>query len=197
MDKKRELFSQLVAENRSYRRFDETCHIASSDLMDLVALARLTPSAANLQPLKYITCANSDQNQAIFDTLKWAAYLKEWDGPEPGERPTGYIIMLQDRDIKNILNFDQGIAAQSIMLGAVSMGWGGCMIASFHKKKLRKILELPENLDILLVLAIGKPVETVEINPIVDNDVKYWRDDKNVHHVPKRALAEILIKEIK
>ena len=197
MDKNKEVFNQLVADNRSYRRFDETHRIEDTDLKDLVALARLTPSAANLQPLKYITCCHLDQNQEIFDTLKWAAYLKEWEGPVPGERPTGYIIMLHDQNIKKVLNFDQGIAAQSIMLGAVARGFGGCMIASFNQKKLRQILGLSANLDILLVLAIGKPVEIVEINPIIENEIKYWRDDKGVHHVPKRSLDEILVKEIK
>jgi len=197
MANKKELFSSIISKNRSYRRFDETFQINNSTLKELVELARLTPSAANLQPLKYISCCKVEQNQEIFDTLKWAAYLKEWDGPLSGERPTAYIIMLQDKSIKKVLNFDQGIAAQSIMLGAVSMDLGGCMIASFNKNKLRQLLGLSEDLEILLVLAIGKPIEVVKIDPIVENEVKYWRDKDKIHHVPKRSLDEILVKEIK
>ena len=100
MANKKEIFSSIILKNRSYRRFDETFQIYDNTLKELVELARLTPSAANLQPLKYITCCNPEQNQEIFATLKWAAYLKEWDGPLFGERPTAYIIMLQDKNIK-------------------------------------------------------------------------------------------------
>ena len=197
MADKKEILSSIILQNRSYRRFDETFQIEDSTLKELVELARLTPSAANLQPLKYVTCCNSEQNQNIFNTLNWAAYLKDWDGPSSGEKPTAYIVMLHDKNIKKVLNFDQGIAAQTIMLGAVSMGMGGCMIASFHQKKLKQILDIPEDMEILLVLAIGKPTEIVKIDPIVKNEVKYWRDDDKVHHVPKRSLDEILVKAFK
>ena len=184
---------ELVRKNRSYRRFDQTHLIDTATLHALVDAGRLSPNGANLQTLRYAV-SNGATNNLVFPTLGWAGYLKDWDGPAEGERPTGYIIMLCDSaSAKNPLE-DAGIAAQSIMLGAVEQGLGGCIFKNINRKQLKENLRLPENLDILMVLALGKPVETVVIDPVgADGDIKYWRDEANVHHVPKRALADVLI----
>jgi nitroreductase len=134
------------------------------------------------------------RNSSIFPHLSWAGYLKDWNGPEEGERPSGYIIILGDKNITRSFGCDHGIAAQSILLGASEMGLGGCMIGSIQKEDLRRDLAIPSHLEILLVLAIGKPKETVKIENIgPEGDVKYWRDAKGIHHVPKRSLDEIVI----
>jgi nitroreductase len=184
----------LVYKTRSYRRFDESHHIDNKILEGLVDLARLSPSAANRQPLKYILCNTPACCEKIFPSLAWAGYLKDWDGPEPGERPSAYIIILGDKNITESFNVDHGIAAQSIMLGSSEAGLGGCMIASVKRETLRKELKIPDNFDILLVLALGKPVEKVVLDDIMAGDVKYWRDNENCHHVPKRKLEELIIK---
>lgn len=182
----------LLLKNRSYRRFDESHQVTPIELLELVSLARMTPSAANLQPLKYYLSWEPPLNETIFRSLKWAGYLKEWNGPEPGERPSAYIIITADKDI-SIPDCDHGICAQTILLGAVEKGLGGCIIAAIARNKLQRELELPENLQILLVLAIGKPVEQVKIEEISGEKVEYWRDEEQVHHVPKRSLEEIVI----
>ena len=130
----------------------------------------------------------------VFPSVVWAAYLKDWDGPATGERPSGYIIILGDNSITEAFGVDHGIAAQSIMLGATEAGLGGCMIASIKREQLRNELKIPERYEILLILALGKPVEKVIIDEIKDNDVKYWRDPENNHHVPKRPLNDLIIK---
>ena len=124
----------------------------------------------------------------------WAGYLNDWPGPDPGERPSAYIIVLGDKAITDNFGVDHGIAAQSIMLGASDMGLGGCMIASIRKDDLRNEFSIPLQYEILLVLAIGKPVEKVVVDDIVNGDVKYWRDENRVHHVPKRTLEEVILK---
>ena len=185
---------KLVLKNRSYRRFYENVTIEYDTLRQLVDLARLSGSAANLQPLKYMLSVDQNMNASIFPHLKWAGYLKDWDGPSVGERPSGYIIILGDENITKTFGCDHGIAAQSILLGAVEQGLGGCMIGSIQRESLRRALEIPAYYEILLVLAIGKPKETVEIETIGSGgDVKYWRDEAGVHHVPKRSLDEILV----
>jgi nitroreductase len=184
----------LVFKTRSYRRFDESHRIDNKILEGLVELARLSASAANRQPLKYILCNTPACCEKIFPSLAWAGYLKDWNGPEPGERPSAYIIILGDKNITESFNVDHGIAAQSIMLGSSEAGLGGCMIASVKREALRKELKIPDNFDILLVLALGKPVEKVVLEDIMDGDVKYWRDNENCHHVPKRKLDELIIK---
>lgn len=185
---------ELVLKNRSYRRFYENFPIEDETLRQLVDLARLTGSASNLQPLKYMLSVDQKRNNSIFPHLRWAGYLKDWNGPEEGERPSGYIIILGDKNITRSFGCDHGIAAQSILLGASEMGLGGCMIGSIEKEDLRRELSIPSHLEILLVLAIGKPKEIVKIENIgPEGDVKYWRDAKGIHHVPKRSLDEIII----
>lgn len=183
----------LVYGTRSYRRFDESCQINRKQLEDLVDLARMSASAANRQPLKYLIYTTPEECRRVFPSLAWAGYLKDWDGPTDGERPSAYIIILGDKDIAESFNVDHGIAAQSIMLGATEAGLGGCMIASVKREVLRNELHIPGNLEILLVLALGKPVEKVVIDEVAGEDIKYWRDANGVHHVPKRRLDDLIM----
>ncbi len=184
----------LVYRTRSYRRFDETHIIDYKILENLVGLARLSASGANRQPLKYLLYDAPEDCARVFPSLVWAGYLKDWDGPEPGERPTGYIIILGDKTIAEEFGIDCGIAAQSMKLGATEAGLGGCMIASIRRELLRAELKIPDRFEILLILALGKPVEKVIVDDMVDGDVKYWRDREKSHHVPKRPLSELIIK---
>lgn len=187
-------FAELVFKNRTYRRFEESFGVGYGILTELINLTRFSPSGANRQPLKYLLYNNPIDCSRIFPSLAWAGYLNEWPGPEPGERPSAYIIILGDRSITDSFGVDHGIAAQTIMLGASSQGLGGCMIASIRKEELRKELDIPGQYEILLVLALGKPVEKVVIDDIKNGDVKYWRDENKVHHVPKRTLDELILK---
>jgi nitroreductase len=126
--------------------------------------------------------------------LAWARYLKDWSGPREGEKPAGYIVVLGDTEIAKSFGCDHGIAAQTILLGVVEKGLGGCMVASLDKDGLRQALKIPDRFEILLVLALGKPREKVVIETLKpDGDVKYWRDGDGVHHVPKRRLDDIIL----
>lgn len=189
-----ESFRDLVLRNRSYRRFDESHAISRDTLLELVDLARQTPSAANRQPLKYFLSHDPDRNAAIFPHLAWAGYLKGWTGPATGERPSAYIAILVDQSISKEWWCDDGIAAQTMLLEATRRGLGGCIIGAIQKKKLRQALQIPDHLLIRLVLALGEPAEQVVLAPVgADGDIRYWRDDQSVHHVPKRALDEIVL----
>ena len=186
---------ELVLKNRSYRRFYGEHAIDRDTLVELVDLAQHSASGANVQPLKFFLSHTPEMNANIFSHLGWAGYLKDWPGPDEGERPSAYIIILGDKNIKQSFGCDHGIAAQSILLGAVERGLGGCMLASVDRRdELSAKLGLSENLLILLVLALGKPKETVVIDPLGDDgDIKYWRDEDGVHHVPKRSLDELIV----
>ena len=184
----------LVLKSRSYRRFNEAKTINGEILRDLVDLARYAPTGSNKQPLKFWLSNSPEMNVAVFPNLAWAGALKEWGGPVEGERPAAYIIILGDTDIKAHFGVDHGIAAQTIMLGAAEQGLGGCMIASFKKKSLREALSIPERYEILLVLALGEPSETVVTEPLgADGSTTYYRDTEDVHHVPKRSLDSLIL----
>lgn len=188
------MIADLVMANRSYRRFHQERAIDAALLRQLVDLGRLSPSAANLQPLKYIISCDPTVTKRIFPTTKWAGYLKDWPGPEEGERPAGYIIILGDTEVSKGFGCDHGIAAQSILLGATEHGLGGCMIGSIDREDLRKVLNIPERYEILLILALGYPRETVVLEDVgPEGDIKYYRDPQDVHHVPKRTLDQVIV----
>jgi len=188
------MIESLIKQNRSCRRFYQDYEIDTETLKELVNLARLSASAANLQPLKYILSCSAEKNERIFSCLAWAAYLKGWPGPETGERPSAYIIILGDTRITKNFGCDHGIASQSILLGAREKGLAGCMIGAVKRKALRNIMKIKERFEILLVLAIGKPKEEIMIETVGDDGkIKYWRDNDGVHHVPKRKLDDIIL----
>jgi len=185
---------ELIRKNRSYRRFYQDTQIDLTTLKELVDLARLSPSARNAQPLKFILSCESQKNALIFSHLGWAGYLKEWPGPADGERPSAYIVILGDKRLSQRFGCDHGIAAQSILLGATEKGLGGCIIGSIQKDQLRQVLGISPELEILLVIALGRPKETVVIEPVgPEGDIKYWRDEQKRHHLPKRALEDIIV----
>jgi nitroreductase len=188
------MISDLIKANRSCRRFYENQTVELEILKELVDLARLCASAANFQPLKYILACRPETNAEIFSCLAWAGYLKDWPGPEPGERPAAYIVILGDIAISKDFGCDHGIAAQSILLGARARGLAGCIIGSINRDRLREILNIKSHLQILLVLAIGKPREKIVIESVgPDGSIRYWRDAEGVHHVPKRPLKEVIV----
>lgn len=187
-------FSDLVLTNRSYRRFDQKARIPKELLAELVGLARISPSPANLQALKFWLVSDEDECERVFKNVRFGGYYKDWDGPLEGEKPSAYIIILGDKNIKPIFEIDAGIAAQTMLLGAAEQGFGGCMVKAFKRESLREVLGLAENLEIVLVIALGKPAE---ISVIEDYDeakgVEYYRDAEDVHHVPKRTLDELIV----
>lgn len=187
------MFSDLVKKNRSYRRFKQTPALSRKDLEDLVEVARISSSGGNIQPLAYYLSSEPSTAEKIFGTLHWAGYLTDWSGPEKNERPTSYIVILRNNELTTNFTIDHGIAAENIRLSAAERGFGSCIIGSIDRKKLREVLELPNIYEILLVVALGAPGETVQLETAANGDIKYWRDDKGVHHVPKRALKDVII----
>lgn len=185
------MLRELILKNRSYRRFVETEEISLSTLVSLVDLARFSGSAANRQPLRFYLVHQPEQNQQVFDCLAWAGYLQDWPGPAAGERPTAYIIIATQEESRYLYT-DLGIAAQSILLGAVEIGLGGCQFGSVNRERLKVYFPLLKDYEILLVIALGQPGEDIRLVEAKD-DIKYWRDENMVHYVPKRPLHELII----
>ena len=188
-------FKELVRKNRSYRRFDASQAISEAELIDLIDVGRLTPSGGNKQCLRFVLSCGPETNEAIFSSIGWAAYLPDWPGPSEDERPTGYVIILYDRSISEPDHRDTGITAQTILLRAVEKGYGGCMFGTIREKKLRTFLGLPDDMEIALVIALGKPVETIVLEDVEPGgSIKYYRDTDQTHHVPKRTTGELILK---
>jgi len=188
------MIRDLALKARSTRRFKQGEKVGEAVLRELVELARVSPSASNRQPLKFILSADPGRNGRIFPNLAWAGALKNWGGPAEGERPAAYIVILGDTRISKDFGVDHGIAAQSMMLGAREKGYGACMVGSIKRDELRKSLGIADHLEVLLVLALGAPAETVVLEDAPPGgSVTYYRDAQDVHHVPKRTLDEMIV----
>jgi len=188
------MIRELVERSRSFRRFFEEEALDRDTLRGLVALARLAPTAANLQPLRYVITCEPGANLKVYPHLRWAGYLKDWPGPAQGERPPAFIIILLDTEISETVDCDHGIAAQTILLGAAEAGLGGCIISNMDRDGLAADLGIPGRFRILLAVAIGRPREKVRLEPLGSGgDVRYWRDSEGVHHVPKRDLDDLIL----
>lgn len=189
------MFKDLVIKNRSYRRFFEDYSVSEETLRELVDLARNTASTVNSQALRFKLITLSDERETVFNNLAWAGLLKDWHGPEKGERPSAYIIIMCDLSIGCNKHFDDGIAAQTILLGATEKGLGGCMFGSISRKSLAEELGIDlEKYSVDLIVALGKPKETVKIVELPeDGSTAYFRDENGTHYVPKRSLDDLIV----
>ncbi|MFO8052136.1 MAG: nitroreductase family protein [Thermoplasmatota archaeon] len=186
------MLNELLMNNRSYRRFYQERKLSKEEMFSLIGTARYCPSAANRQPLKFLPVYDRRADEKVFPELKWAGYLKNWDGPEQGEHPSAYIIVLLDKEISSDPLVDHGIAAQSILLKATEKGLGGCMLMAFDKERISESLGIPDRYEPILVIALGKPKEEVVLEDVREGKIEYYRDREGAHHVPKRTLDEIV-----
>lgn len=192
------MIRELIVKTRSIRRFKEDERLDETVLRELIDLARLGGSARNSQPLRYMMVTDRQLGARIFPHLGWAGYLTDWPGPAEGERPPAYVICLLDRRCckgpEGEARVDLGIATQNLLLGAAERNIHGCRIGSFSPA-VSELLQIDgSRYKLLLVIALGRAAEEVvleEAGP--DGDIRYWRDRRQVHHVPKRALADIII----
>lgn len=187
-------FLSLVKEARSCRRFAENEPLTEKDLDWLLECARLTPSGRNAQELRFVTITKGEICQKLFPLTRWAGALKDSNGPQPGERPTAFIVTLMPEKGGELLCYDAGIACQTIQLAATSKGWGACIILSFDHQKTAELLRIPAGLKPALVVGLGVARETRIIEPMPkDGNYAYWRDAEGNHHVPKRSLDELIV----
>lgn len=190
------MIKELVLKNRSFRSYDRSVKIEKDTLVDLVDIARVTPSAMNLQPLLYVPLTESYADR-ILPYTNWAKALKNMTLPPEGMGPGAFILLCIDKERTPNpapVMRDVGIVAQTMLLAATEMGLGGLMIGSFDGEKIKQELSLDDNIQVLLCIALGKPAEKVVLEEMEkDGSVNYYRDENNVHHVPKRRLEDIII----
>lgn len=191
------MLKDLLKKSRSYRGYDENRRFTREELMELVECTRLCPSSSNMQPLKYYLAWEREDVDKIQMMTRWAGAITDRKLPYEGMCPTAFIVICQDTRIsENTTAFlkDVGIVAQTMLLAAAEKELGGCMIGSFNKEGVRESLGLAEYLAPHLVVALGAPAEVIELEDAPEGgSVKYYRDEKDVHHVPKRMLSELIL----
>lgn len=191
------MLKDLVAKNRSYRGYDESVKITREQLLDIVDAARLTPFSQNFQSFKYYLSCDAETNAKIQPLTGWARWLQPMVLPHPGKCPTAFVVICYDKTIgpgAQRFSKDIGIVAQTMLLRAVEMDLGGIMIGNFSPEKVSEALALDENLQPVLIVAFGKPDEQVVLTDLgEDGSINYYRDENDVHYVPKRKLEDLII----
>lgn len=188
-------FTELVKSNRTCRRFDASKEVSQETIMEMMEEMRYIPCGANKQVLRFALSYDTDKNKAMYESVKWAGYLREWDGPVEEERPTAYIVLCSDEKEGKAMVEDVGIAAQTIALSARSRGMAACMFKAYDEALVKKALNLGESVLVQMVIALGYPVEKVVVDDIEKGqDIKYYRDGEEVHHVPKLKRDDLIIK---
>lgn len=187
-------FLELVRATRTCRRFHQAEGLPEGTLTWLTECARLASCAGNAQALRFALAETPEACSAVYPALKWAALFKDWDGPEEGERPTGYVVLAGEKGKRAALNsYDAGIAAQTMQLAAQTRGIGACMLLSFNHEEVARALDFPETMEPLLVVAFGMQKEERVADTATDGNLAYWRDEKGVHHVPKLPLDSLIL----
>ena len=191
------MIHDLVKKSRSWRGYDESRTVSREELLAFVDCARFAPSSVNAQPLKYRLVYEREELDILQPLTGWARALPEKKLPYPGHRPTAFIVICQDTAWDaNLGRFlrDVGAVAQTILLAATEAGLGGIMIGNFKPERVAEALRLPETVVPMLVVAIGKPDETIVLEEVEPGaSLQYYRDENDVHHVPKRRLEDVVI----
>lgn len=182
---------EAAIKRRTIRKFLQK-PIPMEILVKLLNAARLAPSAGNLQPCEYILVTDKSLLDSVFSTLKWARYIAPEGAPKEGERPVAYVVVLVNtKKASEGGEIDCAAAIENIVLTAWEEGIGSCWIASVDRNRLREILSIPEYCKICFVVALGYKAEEPVVEEMKDGNVKYWKDEKGVLHVPKRRLNDI------
>lgn len=186
---------EAIEKRRTIRKFTDRI-IDKAELHELIDCARLAAYGANLQPLKFRCINNPDEVSEVFPLTKWAGYLQDGT-PKEGERPTAYIAILGDTSIKKNDDFemDAGAAVTNMMLRATELNLGTCWLGSIDRKKISALLDIPESLKLLYLLAVGESAQESIVCDMHSGDVKYFMGEDGVLNVPKRSLEEIIIGE--
>ncbi|MCX6671610.1 MAG: nitroreductase family protein [Euryarchaeota archaeon] len=179
-----------IISRRSIRRFQQK-PIDLEILKKCMNAGRLAPSAANLQPLEYCIVIDKTLGAQLFETLHWAAYIQPKWTPKETERPTAYIVVLVKDTQNPYYERDVGFATENIVIAAEGEGLGSCILCNIERVKIQDICKIPLTLAVDSVIALGYKAETSVVEDLKDS-VKYWRDEKDILHVPKRKLDDII-----
>lgn len=184
----------LVQDARTTRRFKKDQEVTFEDLREILEVARITSSAKNMQPIKYILITKKEDVLQLAQTAAWAAHLKDWNQSEE-ERPSAFIIMLNDNMIDGFPMFDAGASFTAISLAAKSKGLSTCPMASIDKELCKKLFVIPDNLNVMIGIAVGVRSENVKLVDAQGFDTNYYRLEDETHCVPKRTLEQIIMGE--
>ena len=181
---------EVLRTRRTFRAFTQE-PVPQDVLMDILEAGRLANCGANRQSLRFAVAQKPEDVAKLCELTKWAAAIPNGAGtPAPEQRPTLYIVILQDTSVTGHSDIDVGIAVAGMTTAAWAKGVGSCIIGPLHREKTAQFLGLPENLQV--GIAFGYPAHKSTVVPLEDGRKNYWRDENGDYYVPKYALEEIV-----
>lgn len=185
-----EIMDVLYA-RRTIRKFTQK-PIPTEVLTDIIDAARLSPTANNRQPLRFLVVNDPSLCAGVFPHTYWARSLGPEGRPKEGEQPTAYILILADKKLETPwISHDVGAAAQTIMLAAQDSGIGTCWMASIDRDALTEILGIPGEYRLDTLISMGYPAQK-SVYEDTQGDVTYYKDEQGTMHIPKRRLEDVL-----
>ena len=182
---------ELLLRNRSYRGYLKDYVVKQEELERIVGVCTKIPSARNQQVLRFRLVTKESGSDIVNRNIRLGAALPELHLPFPGTEPEAFIVICSITPENKMVDIDLGIAIQSMLLKAVEMGLNGLAIGAFDKNSIQKELGLPY--EPLMILAIGKGIEKIELTPISpEQSHAYYRED-GIHYVPKVGLKDLII----
>lgn len=182
---------KMILSRRTIRQFKQD-PIPIEYLEKCIEAARFAPSASNLQPLEFFLIIDAEKVKEVFPMLKWAAYISPKGNPQEGRKPTAYLALLVNKSIRETgAEYDVGAAVENFILSAWSFGIGSCWMVSVDRIRFRDVFNVPQEYIIDSIVALGYPDESPVVET-ADKNIRYWKDNNGILHVPKRPLKDIL-----
>lgn len=152
-------FFELISKRESCRAYSDK-QVCIEDINSILDAARLSPSACNSQPWKFIAVNDADKVKELAPTLQGFGINKF-----AYEVSTYIIICETNAKLNPVLKvanqhyaqIDIGIAAANITLCATQLGLGSCIIGHFNESKVKGLLNIPKNIPVRLIIALGYP----------------------------------------
>lgn len=180
----------LLLKNRSYRGYDVRFEVRADQLRRIIAVNTKIPSARNRQVLRFRPVL-ADEAAKVLPHIRLGGALPELHLPLPGTEPHAFILVCTTVAEDRYVDMDAGISVQSMLLAAAEIGLNGICIGAFDRERIRQ--EFALEADPLLVVAIGKGIERIELTPIGAGESRAYYRREGVHYVPKVRLEELIL----
>lgn len=185
------ILRRLLQHNRSYRGYDNTFVVRQDQLRRIIEVATLCPSARNQQVLRFRPVLK-DESDKVLSHIRLGGALPELHLPFPGSEPNAFVVICSTVEESKYVDMDLGIVAQSMLLQATEIGLGGICIGAFDHEPIKEALNLAY--EPLLVLAIGRPKESIELVECHEGDSLTYYRNNDIHYVPKLSLDDLILK---
>lgn len=182
---------ELLLRNRSHRGYLKDYVVKREELERIVGVCSKLASGCNQQVLRYHLVTRGEESEHVLQCIRLGAALPELHLPLPGTEPEAFIIACCGVPESKLVDMDLGIALQSMSLKVVEMGLNALIIGAFNKAEVKTLL--PDGMEPLAILAVGKGIEKIELVPIAPGESHAYYRQEGVHYVPKVQAKDLIV----